>query len=61
MVAYWTGNKHSWFAALERLLTSIAVVCVLGGEVRGSWVGFLCYNQAEVCRLDLLIVYSKSV
>ena len=31
MVAYWTGSKRSWFAALESLLTSIAVVCVLGG------------------------------
>ena len=46
MVAYWTGNKRSWFAALERLLTSSAVVCELGGRCRGpGWVFSVTIEQ----------------
>ena len=46
MVAYWTGSKRSWFAALERLLTSIAVVCVLGARCGGpGWVFSVTVEQ----------------
>ena len=44
MVVYWTGNEYSWFAVLERLLTSTTVMCVLRGRCGGPGVDFLCYS-----------------